>query len=78
VIRPSALLFGAVFAAPALWHGFVTGDLDVTSALLRFVLAVLAGSVLLGVLRAITAGYGHARTAMPADPPETGDRRKAT
>jgi hypothetical protein len=74
MIRPSALLFGAIFAAPALWHGFVTGQLDVTSALLRFVLAVLAGSVLLAVLRAITAGYGGpkepvgGRADQPAEP----------
>jgi hypothetical protein len=43
-----------------LWHGFVTGQLDVTSALLRFVVAVLVASVMLAGLRFVTAGYGRA------------------
>jgi hypothetical protein len=63
LIRPSSLLLGTVLAAPALWHGFVTGQLDVTTALIRFVLAVLVAGVLLAILRFVTAGYG--RDAVP-------------
>jgi len=57
-IRPSALLLGGLLAAPALWHGFVTGQLDVLSALVRFILGVLVAAVLLAVLRFVTDGYG--------------------
>jgi hypothetical protein len=59
LIRPSSLLLGAILAGPALWRGFVTGQLDVASALLRFVLGVLVGAVMLAVLRAVTSGYGR-------------------
>jgi hypothetical protein len=60
LVRPSSLLLGSVLAGPALWHGFVTGRLDVTDALLRFVVAVLAAGVMLAILRFVTAGYGRA------------------
>jgi hypothetical protein len=59
LVRPSSLLLGSVLAAPALWHGLVTGQLDITSALLRFVLAVLVAGLLLAILRFVTAGYGR-------------------
>jgi len=60
LVRPSALLLGAVLSAPALWHGFVTGQLDLTTALIRFVVAVLVAGVMLAILRFVTAGYGRA------------------
>ena len=69
MVRPSSLLLGAVLSAPALWHAFVTGQLDVTTALIRFVLAVLVASVLLAILRFVTAGYGRG---------EAGPRRRAS
>jgi len=59
LVRPSSLLLGAVLAAPALWHGFVTGQLDITTALIRFVLAVFVAGLLLAILRFVTAGYGR-------------------
>ena len=59
LVRPSALLLGAVLSAPALWHGFVTGQLDLTTALIRFVVAVLVAGVMLAILRFVTAGYGR-------------------
>jgi hypothetical protein len=68
VIRPGVLLFAAAMAAPALWRAFVTGELDVTSALTRFLLAVPAAVLMLAALRFVTAGYGRAKasTATPA------------
>jgi hypothetical protein len=61
LVSPSSLLLGAVLSAPALWHGFVTGQLDITTALIRFVLAVLVAGVMLAILRFVTAGYGRDR-----------------
>jgi uncharacterized protein YjeT (DUF2065 family) len=66
LVRPSSLLLGSVLAAPALWHGLVTGQLDISSALLRFVLAVLVAGILLAALRFVTSGYGRGGAAMPA------------
>jgi hypothetical protein len=66
LVRPSSLLLGTVLAAPALWHGFVTEQLDVTTALTRFVVAVLVASVMLAILRFVTAGYGRAVETVPA------------
>ena len=68
LIRPSALLFAFVISAPALYR-FVTGDLDIVSVLLRFLIAVPIAAVLLAGLRAITAGYGTPEEpAVPATP----------
>lgn len=59
LIRPAALLLGGVMAAPALYRGFVTEELDITSALGRFLVAVVVAGVMLAVLRFVTAGYGR-------------------
>jgi hypothetical protein len=66
LVRPSSLLLGSILAAPALWHGLVTGQLGVTTALLRFVLAVLVAGVMLAALRFVTSGYARGDAAMPA------------
>jgi len=67
LIRPSSLLLGSVLAAPALWGAFVTGQVDVQSALVRFVLAVLAAGVMLAGLRFVTSDYGRAPTRRATD-----------
>jgi hypothetical protein len=58
-VRPSSLVLGTVLAAPALWQGFVTNQLDLQSTLIRFVVAVLVASLMLAALRFVTAGYGR-------------------
>ncbi|GAA3167861.1 hypothetical protein GCM10010466_67980 [Planomonospora alba] len=52
------LLLALVLAGPALWHAFVLRDLDVVTALTRYLLAVLVSAAMLGALRRITASYG--------------------
>ena len=77
LIRPSALWLGLVLAAPALWRGFVTGEVDVISALTRFVLGVLVSAVMLAGLRAVTAAYRHGHPApVPAPVPAPGLREE--
>jgi hypothetical protein len=49
--RFSVLLLAAVLASPALWQAFVVGDLDVETALLRYLIAVLIAAAMLGFLR---------------------------
>ena len=63
LIRPAVVLLATVMAGPALWHAFVTEELDVTSALSRFLLAVAAAALMLAALRFVTAGYGSAEPA---------------
>lgn len=58
LIRPSALLLALVMTSPALYRTFVTEDLDLTSALIRFVIAVPIAAVMLAGLRVVTNGYG--------------------
>ena len=41
LIRPGTLLFAALISGPALWHAFVQHDLDASSALERFLIAIL-------------------------------------
>ncbi|HEX8344787.1 MAG TPA: hypothetical protein VF657_08590 [Actinoplanes sp.] len=57
LIRPSVLLFAVVMSAPALYR-YVTGELDIGSVLMRYLIAVPIAAVLLAGLRFVTAGYG--------------------
>jgi hypothetical protein len=63
LIRPSALLLALLLTAPALYRAFVTEELPVDSALLRFLIAVPAAALALAVLRFITANYGDRQPA---------------
>jgi hypothetical protein len=65
MIRPSVLLFALLMSAPALYR-FVLDEIDITEALLRFLIAVPIAAILLAVLRFVTAGYG--KRAGPATP----------
>jgi hypothetical protein len=65
MIRPSVLLFALLMSAPALYR-FVLDEIDITEALLRFLIAVPIAAILLAVLRFVTAGYG--KRAEPATP----------
>jgi hypothetical protein len=73
LIRPATLLLAAAMAGPALWRAFVTEDLDIDSALTRFLIAVPAAMVMLAALRFVTAGYGAEKPARRhTDPPPDG------
>ncbi len=61
MIRASVLLLAAVLTVPAFYRAFVTGELDVTEALVRYLIAVAISAVMLAALRMVTAGYGQQR-----------------
>ncbi len=63
VTRPSTLLLAALLAGPALWRAFVQHQLDPTSAMLRYLLAVLAAAAMLAMLDALLHG-SHRRRSM--------------
>lgn len=55
--RYSVLLLAALLAAPALWQAFVIGDLDLDTALVRYLIAVLVAAVMLAFLRMLFNTY---------------------
>jgi len=69
MIRPSVLLFALLMSAPALYR-FVLDEIDITEALLRFLIAVPIAAILLAALRFVTAGYG--KSAEVADAEDAG------
>jgi hypothetical protein len=65
MIRWSVLLFALLMSAPALYR-FVLDEIDLTEALVRFLIAVPIAAILMAGLRFVTAGYG--RTEEPGVP----------
>ena len=57
MIRPVVLVMAAVMAAPAIWQAAVDRQLDVNSALTRFLIAVPVAIAMVGGLRLLTADY---------------------
>ena len=55
--RWSTLLVAALIASPALYHAFVTQDMDYGDALTRFLIAVPVAAIMLAVMRGLAAGY---------------------
>jgi hypothetical protein len=79
MIRWSVLLFALLMSAPALYR-YVLDEIDITEALIRFLIAVPIAAILLAGLRFVTAGYGRSEqsgtpvTPQPGEPPPDADR----
>jgi hypothetical protein len=73
VFKPSVLLLALMLTSPALWSAFVTGSMSVTTALIRFLIAVPVAAGMLVLLRMVTESYHR-----PAgrSQPRTGDARR--
>ncbi|MDP9798066.1 hypothetical protein J2S43_006578 [Catenuloplanes nepalensis] len=59
LIRPSALWFAAILSLPAFFQSLILQTLDVTDALIRFLVAVPVAALLLAGFRYVTFGYGQ-------------------
>lgn len=59
--RFSTLLLAAVLASPALWQAFVLRDLDVSTALIRYLIAVLVAAAMLALFRMLVRAYHEAQ-----------------
>lgn len=59
MLRPSVLGLAIVLSTPALWSAFVAGSMGITSALIRFLIAVPVAALMLTLLRTVTAGYSR-------------------
>jgi hypothetical protein len=56
-ITPGSLLIALVLSAPALWQAWSDPSVDISGALMRFLLAVLLASVGLNMLRTVVKSY---------------------
>jgi hypothetical protein len=61
--RPGTLALALLLAGPALWQAFVADQMDASTALLRFLIAVPVSAVMLAVLRGLTGDYRRQRKA---------------
>ncbi|MBG0818640.1 hypothetical protein [Planomonospora sp. ID82291] len=61
------LLLALLLDAPALWRAFVLQDLDVVTALTRYLIAVAVSALMLGALRRVTASYGSGKPAVTGE-----------
>lgn len=57
--RFSTLFIALLIASPAFYSALVTHELDLTSALLRYLIAVPVAALMLWVVGAVTEGFGR-------------------
>jgi hypothetical protein len=62
MFRWSVLLLALALSTPAMWSAFVADSMSVTTAAIRFLIAVPVAAVMLAVLRITTAGH-HSKPA---------------
>ena len=64
MLRPSVLVLALILSASTLWSAFTDGSIDITSALIRFLIAVPVAWAMLRVLAMATADHSdRSRTA---------------
>lgn len=73
MFKPSVLLLALTLSSPALWSALVTESMSVTTALLRFLIAVPVAAGMLVLLRMVTASY-HRPTGRPHPRPGSTQR----
>lgn len=59
------MVLALLISTPALWQAFVVGDLDPTTALIRFLIAVPVAALLLAVPRTVYSHYARNRAVAP-------------
>ena len=70
MLRPSVLVLALILSASTLWSAFADGSIDVTSALIRFLIAVPVAWAMLRILAVATTDHsGRSRSARPATEP---------
>jgi|GEM_PF-2634045 len=59
MLRPSVVGLAVLLSLPALWAAFVAGSMGITTALIRFLIAVPVAALMVTLLRMVTAGYAR-------------------
>jgi hypothetical protein len=57
LVNPATLLLAAAVSSPALYQAFVTDEMDPTTAMFRYLLAVPVCGVMMAILNGLTADY---------------------
>ena len=76
--RLPTLLLAAVLDGSALWHAFVLHDLDYTSALVRYLVAVVVAAFMLWLLRGLANGYLRGNDDAKAEAERAGGKQSGT
>lgn len=72
MFKPSVLVLALVLSGSTLWSAIMDGSMSVTTALVRFLIAVPVAAGMLHVLRSLTASY-HQRPATADQQPAAGE-----
>ncbi|HEV2885865.1 MAG TPA: hypothetical protein VGX49_03050 [Jatrophihabitans sp.] len=59
MLRPSVLGLAVLLSTPALWAAFATGSMGITTALIRFLVAVPVAALMVTLLGKVTASYSR-------------------
>lgn len=59
MLRPSVLGLAVLLSLPALWAAFAAGSMGVTTALIRFLIAVPVAALMMSLLRMVTDSYSR-------------------
>jgi hypothetical protein len=74
VFKPSVLALAVLLSSTALWSAFVDGSLDVTTALIRFLIAVPVAALMVYAFNLVVrSNSGRTGAKSPAHPDETAD-----
>jgi hypothetical protein len=65
MFRFSTLGLAAAMSSPAFWQAFVTGSLDPTTALIRFLIAIPVAAILLALPRTVVRYYRRRQPVQP-------------
>jgi hypothetical protein len=68
VFKPSVLALAVLLSSTALWSAFVDGSLDVTTALIRFLIAVPVAALMVYAFN-LAVRTSSSRAGKPAAPP---------
>jgi hypothetical protein len=72
VFKPSVLVLAVLLSSTALWSAFVDGSMSVTTALIRFLIAVPVAAVMVYAFN-VVVGSNIGRTRLSATPQPTGE-----
>jgi hypothetical protein len=75
VFKPSVLALAVLLSSTALWSAFIDGSLDVTTALIRFLVAVPVAGLMVYAFNLVVRSNAS-RTA--AKPPPAGEQPSGT
>ena len=73
MFKPSVLVLAVLLSSTALWSAFVDGSLDVTTALIRFLIAVpVAAAMVFAFNLVLRSNSGRKAPQSPAESVDTG------